>query len=193
MTSGIFQKTCPACATLIALETECCECGYAFDANPEIASAAQEAVEEELFEAYLTARVDQALAALLDARRELADAPGNFDKASYVMRRVNELNVLRNDIEAQRAKTAAARERLDLLRAAGSAVAAASESPTEAFRAAQAVRAQLATEGGSARTCPSCQAPAADDAALCACGYRFEPTLAAARGTALRDSTKSRD
>jgi len=176
MSSGIFQKTCPACATLVALKDERCDCGYAFDSDPDVASAAQEAVEEELFEAYLAARVDQALAALLEARKDLTDAPGNYDKASLVMRRVSELNTLRTDIETQRLKTAAARERVEELR--GAAVSpAASQSPTEAFRAAQAARAEMAATAADARVCPSCQTPLSSDATNCACGARVESTL----------------
>lgn len=176
MASGIFQKTCPGCATLLAREAENCECGYAFDADPELAGAQQEAVEEELFEAYLTARVDQALTSLLDARNELAAAPGNFDKASLVMRRVQELQVLRKDVEAQQSKSAAARDRVEQLRAAtGSPVA--SDSPTEAFRAAQAARAELAADAPGPRNCPSCQSSVVADAPRCECGYRFESAL----------------
>ncbi len=176
MSSGIFQKTCPACATLVALKDERCDCGYAFDSDPDLASAAQEAVEEELFEAYLAARVDQALAALLEARKDLTDAPGNYDKASLVMRRVSELNTLRTDIETQRLKTAAARERVEELR--GTTVSpAASPSPTEAFRAAQAARAEMAVTPADASVCPSCQAPLSSDATNCACGARVESTL----------------
>lgn len=174
--TSIFQKNCPACATLLRLEDERCECGYVFDGNPETADAAQQAVEEDLFEAYLAARVDQALASLLDARNELAATPGNFDKASQVMRRVHELRVLRDDLDTQRSKSSVARARVEDLRAT-----AASEGSTETFRAMQTARAERIAGGmASVRTCPACQATAASDAAHCPCGYRFESALGGA-------------
>lgn len=190
MTSGtIFQKTCPGCAAVLRPEDERCECGYVFDADPQVASAAQQAVEEELFEAYLTARVDQALASLLDARGELATAPQNFDKAALVMRRVHELRVLRTDLEAQKTKSATARDLVENLRAATSENQP-TDTPTDAFRAAQATRAQqVASPGSIARTCPACHAAAAEGVTRCSCGYRFESALSGGSIDSPRDST----
>lgn len=192
MTSGsIFQKTCPGCAAVLRPEDEHCECGYIFDADPQVASAAQQAVEEELFEAYLTARVDQALASLLDARGELANAPQNFDKAALVMRRVHELRVLRTDLETQKTKSVAARDLAENLRAAGTSENESTpDTPTDAFRAAQATRAQqVASPGAIVRTCPACHAAAAEGATRCSCGYRFESALSGGSIDSPRDST----
>lgn len=167
--TGIFQKACPACATLVQLDVPSCDCGYTFHDNPEIADAAQQATDEELFESYLVARLDQALSALEDARTQLSGASGNYDKAYQVMRRVHELNSLQAELAAQKAKSAAARERIQQLTGTGA--------PADVFRAQQAERADSIASQASADKCPVCRAPMSSGALRCDCGYRAEVSL----------------
>lgn len=140
----------------------------------------QAVTDEELFAAYLAARVQQALETLNAARDELAAQPHDFNRAVLVMRRMQELRDLRNEFDAQRARVSAART------AAGLELPPAEEHPAQepadqatpgaAFRTAQAEQAAriMAALATKPRTCPDCQALLAADAARCHCGYAIE-------------------
>lgn len=131
--------------------------------------------DEELFEAYLSARLTQALDTLNRARDELAAQPDDFNRALAVLRRVHELRDLQHQLQAQRARVRtppfasgvdATPEAAPLLQAA----------PGAAFRAAQAEQAEkiMAALSARPRTCPSCQALLDPHAANCHCGFRAE-------------------
>ena len=111
-----------------------CTCGYSFDQQPDAATE-QAAQEEELFAAYLSARVEQALNTLEATRAQLAAQPG-YDKALEVIRALQELRALRSEFEA-RAPNAAA---------SGNIGAAPGAEPSAEFRAQQAERAAKIAE-----------------------------------------------
>lgn len=111
-----------------------CACGYSFEQQHDGVSE-QAAQEEELFAAYLSARVEQALNALEATRSQLAAQPG-FDKALEVMRALQELRALRSEFET-RAPNAAA---------SGNIGGAPGAEPNAEFRAQQAERAAKIAE-----------------------------------------------
>ncbi|HEX7043761.1 MAG TPA: hypothetical protein VF203_04010 [Burkholderiales bacterium] len=136
------------------------------DARGESTSVA----DEELFEAYLAARLQQALGALDAAREALAAEPADLNRTLAVMRRLQELREAQVALETQRARVAAAREAAGMPPASpGSTVEAA---PGAAFRALQAERAEqvMAALARRPRTCPECQAPVAAGEERCGCG-----------------------
>lgn len=130
--------------------------------------------DEELFAAYLAARVQQGLEALEAARVELARQLDDFNRALRVMRKVQELRELRQELDAQQARVNAARSAAGL--APGPAdqtpQAVAQATPGPAFRTAQAERAAkiMAALAAKPLTCPSCQALLAAGA-RCRCGH----------------------
>lgn len=159
MAAGIFQKPCPACATLLAREATACECGYFFDAEGTDGDEAQQLAQEELFETYLTARLQQSLADLDAARATLAAAPTDTKTAYAVLRQVQTLQQQRLELLAQQEKVAALRARV------AEDSAAAGE-----FRAAQAARAaKIVERQTSPATCAHCSAPIAPDVGRCTC------------------------
>ena len=160
MATGIFQKPCPACATLLSREATGCECGYLFDADEDEGDEAQQLAQEELFETYLTARLQQALADLEAARATLAGTPTDTKKAYTVLRQVQTLNQQRLELAAQREKIAALRARVE----ANAAV------PPEEFRTAQAARAADIVERSAAPIiCAHCGTVIAADIGRCTC------------------------
>lgn len=159
MATGIFQKACPACAVLLPREAPDCECGYVFDAE-EDGDESQQLAQEELFETYLSARLQQALADLEAARAVLAAAPTDTNKAHAVLRRVTALQQHRAELQTQQEKIAALRARVTAV----SAVA-----PDE-FRSAQAARAAHIVETtGIDAHCPHCGAALAMRGERCTC------------------------
>lgn len=145
MATGIFQKACPACAALLPREAPDCDCGYVFDAE-EDGDETQQLAQEELFESYLSARLQQALADLEAARAVLAAAPTDTHKAHAVLRRVTTLHQQRVELQAQQEKVAALRARVPSI---------AASAPDE-FRSAQAARAAQVV--GAAIRCAHCGA-----------------------------------
>ncbi len=133
-------------------------------------AAPQAVTEEELFCDYLTARIQQSLDALNQARDELTGKPQDIARAAHVMRRVHELRDLKKQLELQRNRVDSARQ------AAGMQplIRAAETSGTAEFRAVQAEQAAkiMAALTASPRTCPSCQTPLlSDDVEQCGCGH----------------------
>lgn len=149
--------------------------------------------DEELFEAYLSARLGQALETLNHARDELAAQPQDFNRALVVMRRVHELRDLQAQLESQRERVNAARTSAGLEASdeiPGPVVAQAT--PGEAFRAAQAEQADkvMAALSARPRTCPSCQALLEPNRDQCGCGYVIKTeTTAAELGAAGQNAT----
>jgi hypothetical protein len=140
-------------------------------------TAAQAATDEELFEAYLAARVQQALEALNSAREGLAAAPDDLARANQVMRRVHELRDLRAQFDAQHARVNDARRAAGLQPAEAASSNGEQATPTPHFRAAQAEQAAriMAALSAKPRTCPSCQALLEANALQCHCGQAIAP------------------
>jgi hypothetical protein len=179
---SIYQKPCPACGTVVSTGTKRCDCGFAFGYSDETALLPEEQAlqEEELFEAYLAARVGQTVAKVESVRTELAADPANLRKADHLLKVVQEALILRDERDAQAAKTAyarkeaqAARERLS---PAAPDVPVQSDRPTEAFRAQQATKAEKIVEtftNTEIKKCPHCNTVLPVTSALCFCGYNF--------------------
>jgi hypothetical protein len=138
MTRSVFQKACPGCAAVIPADTHICGCGYDFQAGQPAAdgiSAADNSPpgDDELFAAYLTARIEQARAQLDQLCAELAQRPHDHAKAAQVMHAIHDLKGLKSDLEQQVGQLAPGPDAATL----GSP----STTPGEAFRAQQAARA----------------------------------------------------
>lgn len=171
---SIYQKPCPACGATVAIDTERCNCGYAFESagKDQLLPEEQALQDEELFEAYLAARIDQVVATVESARAELIADMSNHRKADKLLRTVQEALALRDERDAQAAKIAQMRESLSSKPGAP----ALSAQPTEAFRAQQAAKAEKIMEGfinTRTKTCPHCQTVLPVTSALCLCGYIF--------------------
>lgn len=156
MATGIFQKACPACAALLPREAQDCDCGYVFDAE-EDGDETQQLAQEELFESYLSARLQQALADLEAARAVLAAAPTDTHKAHALLRRVTTLHQQRVELQAQQEKVAALRARVSAITASA---------PAE-FRSVQAARAAQVV--GAATRCAHCGAALTAEQGRCTC------------------------
>ena len=173
-TYSIYQKPCPACGTVVTIDAKSCGCGHSF-ASPgdnDLLTEEQALQEEELFEAYLAARIDQAVSAVESARAELAADKHDRRKADKLLRAVQDALSLRDERDTQAARIRQIRESLP----PGPDTPALSAQPTEAFRAQQAARAEKIMEGFTntqTKTCRHCGTVLPVTSALCLCGYIF--------------------
>lgn len=179
---SIYHKPCPACGSVVSADAKRCDCGYAFGAADETAPLPEEQAlqEEELFEAYLAARVEQTVAKVESARIELAADPADLRKADRLLQAVQEALILRDERDAQSTKTTQARIEARAAREKISSeitdAPAQSERPTETFRAQQAARAEKIVEAFNnteTKTCPHCNTTLPVTSTLCFCGYNF--------------------
>lgn len=173
-TYSIYQKPCPACGTVVSIDAKSCDCGYSFDSVDKSGLLPEEQAlqDEELFEAYLAARIRQVVETVESARAELMADMSDHRKADKLLRTVQEALALRDERDAQAAKIAQIRESL----ASKPDAPALSAQPTEAFRAQQAAKAEKIMEGFAntrTKTCPHCQTVLPVTSALCLCGYIF--------------------
>lgn len=173
-TYSIYQKPCPSCGAAAAVNAGRCDCGHVFSptGNGEPSPEEQALQEEELFAAYLTARIDQAVEAVEAARAELAGDLSDRRKADKLVRAVQDALSLRDERDAQA-------DRIRQLRAALPSrpdEPVLSAEPTEAFRAQQTARAERLMEtfaNTETKTCPHCHIVLPVASALCLCGYIF--------------------
>lgn len=173
-TYSIYQKPCPACGTTVSTDAARCNCGHSFRSGEkeELLPEAQALQEEELFGAYLAARIDQAVAAVESARAELAADVSNTRKADKLLWTVQEALALRDERDAQATKIAQLRESLE----SNPAEPSMSAQPTEAFRAQQAAKAEKIVENfrnTQTKACPHCKTVLPVTSAMCLCGYIF--------------------
>lgn len=173
-TYSIYQKPCPACGAVVAVETQNCTCGYGFDSmsTDERLPEEQALLDEELFQAYLLARIEQAVETVEYARAEFAAEISNRRKTDKLILAVQEALALRDELDAQTLKIAQLRESLP----AKSEAPPLSAEPTEAFRAQQAAKAEKIMESFSntqTKTCPHCKTVLPVSSALCLCGYIY--------------------
>lgn len=171
---SIYQKPCPACSAVVSIDAKNCNCGYSFDSSDSnvLPSDEQALQEEELFEAYLAARVDQIVEKVESARAELIADMSDRRKADKLLRSVQDALALRDERDAQAAKIAQIRESL-ASKMDGPALSA---QPTEGFRAQQAAKAEKIMEGFAntrTKTCAHCHTVLPVTSALCLCGYIF--------------------
>ena len=181
-TYSIYQKSCPACGATVSRDTKRCGCTYSFESVSQDAQLPEELAlqEEELFAAYLAARVDQAVATVESARAELAADPANSRKAARLLQTVQEALTLRDEREAQATKIEQAQGVTHAARAALTTsspdVPVQSAQPTEAFRIQQAAKAEKIAEAFTnteTKKCPHCKTILPVTSALCFCGYIF--------------------
>ena len=187
---SIYQKSCPACGALVARDARQCQCDHVFSSSDDgtLLPEEQALQDEELFEAYLAARVQQMISTLESARMELAADPVNERKAARLLQTLQDALMLREERDAQAAKTELARQAAQTVRANVSAATAIPEEagsteapnqsaePTEAFRAQQAAKAAKimeAFENTQTKECPHCKIVLPVSSALCLCGYIF--------------------
>ncbi len=173
-TYSIYQKPCPACGAVVAVETQYCTCGYGFESvsTDERLPEEQALQDEELFQAYLLARIDQAVETVEAARAEFAAETSNRRKTDKLILAVQEALALRDECDAQTLKIAQLRESLPVNPEAPSL----SAQPTEAFRAQQAAKAEKIMESFAntqTKTCPHCTTVLPVTSALCLCGYIY--------------------
>ncbi|BAV34281.1 hypothetical protein SCL_1990 [Sulfuricaulis limicola] len=173
-TYSIYQKPCPACGMVVSIDAKSCDCGYSFESSGsnDLPSAEQALQEEELFEAYLAARVDQVVAAVEAARAELMADISNHRKADKLLRAVQDALTLRDERDAQAAKIRQMRESLP----AKPDASPLSAQPTEAFRAQQAAKAERIMEAFAntqTKSCPHCRTVLPVTSAMCLCGFIF--------------------
>lgn len=186
---SIYQKSCPACGALVARDARQCQCDHVFASSDDALLPEEQALQdEELFEAYLAARVQQMISTLESARVELATDPASERKAARLLQALQDALMLREERDAQAAKTELARQAAQTARANVSAATAIpdeagsteapkqSAEPTEAFRAQQAAKAAKimeAFENTQTKECPHCKTVLPVSSALCLCGYIF--------------------
>ncbi len=179
---SIYQKPCPACGAAVSTGTKRCECGYSFESSSgdTLLPEEQSLQEEELFEAYLDARVGQTVERVESARTEFIADPINRRKADALLQAVQEALTLRDQRDAQAAKIAQAREAAQMARTqlapATPDAPVMSAEPTEAFKAQQAAKAEKIVEGFAntqTKTCPHCKTVLPVTSVLCLCSYIF--------------------
>ncbi|MBI3547055.1 MAG: hypothetical protein HY081_10795 [Gammaproteobacteria bacterium] len=173
---SIYQKPCPACGALVSTSAQRCDCGYAFGSGNDAPLPEEQVLQdEELFEAYLTARVDQMVAAVETARVELMADPNNSRKTVNLVQAIQEALSLRDQREAQAAKILDARQQLQIAHGKNP-LENNSSTPTDAFRAQQAAKVEKimeAFENTKTKKCPHCKTTLPITSALCLCGYVF--------------------
>ncbi len=105
--SNIFHKVCPQCASTLALAVVTCGCGYSFESSDSERSQPtleQIAEEQQLYEEYLRARVQQAIEAACGAADAAAMDPGNTLKAAEALQSVDFAETAKGKLVAQVAR-----------------------------------------------------------------------------------------
>ena len=110
---SIFQKPCPACALSVSVGAERCQCGHAFESSIKNQTPQEAALrDEELYEAYLGARAQQAKQVATDATRALMEEPDDAERMSAAQLASEVASAIAADHAAQCAKIAALRRAL---------------------------------------------------------------------------------
>ena len=113
ISSSIFQKPCPACASSVSVSAARCGCGHIFETATNSLSPLEAALrDEELYEGYLAARADQARQAAHSAEQALAEDAGNPELTSAAMLAIEVARSIDSDLAEQRNKIAAMRNAL---------------------------------------------------------------------------------
>jgi hypothetical protein len=106
---GIFYKDCPQCASTHAATTVRCGCGYHFDPDQVDSDDARLELavhEEQLYEAYLSARLSQARDAVGTARRLHRQDPKDDNRTQTLRDAEERLKAAEAELAIQREKTA---------------------------------------------------------------------------------------
>jgi hypothetical protein len=177
-TRGIFQKTCPSCATHVSIDEQLCRCGYSFRSGIDAGElpAEEDQAQQQLLREYVKARLAQATQTLEGLLAALSMDPKNFDKANRLMQAFADVRTLRAELK----DLSAMADDVDLIEAATKALAATPmpAQPPQAFRAAQARKAETIMQAAGMKTkeCGKCRAVVPQPAVLCFCGYVFSHT-----------------
>jgi colicin import membrane protein len=151
---GIFYKDCPHCAATHAAAADLCGCGYVFSGEkldePELAPelAAQE---EKLYEAYLAARLEQAILEARDAQKMADIDPQNQQKAQIAAERASAIAIAQADFDTQARKTAEAVRMAEITKSARAARHRAGENATKVVRLATSTAAAQKNHAGTHR------------------------------------------
>lgn len=106
---SIFTQDCPRCGTTNSASTRACACGHVLEANPDSPGAAQiMSQEEEAYEAYLSARLEQARIAAERAIELLSSNPTDRENVAQAERANRQLAEINNEYEIQLANVEAA-------------------------------------------------------------------------------------
>jgi hypothetical protein len=174
-TRGIFQKTCPSCAAHVSIDEQLCRCGYSFHTGIDVGElpAEEDQAQQQLLREYVKARLAQATQTLEGLLAALSMDPKNFDKANRLMQAFADVRALRAELKDLSVMV----DDTDLIEAAAKALAATpmSAQPPQAFRAAQARKAETIMQAAGMKTkeCGKCRAILPQPAVLCFCGYAF--------------------
>jgi len=110
LSSSIFRKPCPACASSVSIDAACCDCGHVFESSAHPLSTIETALrDEELYEGYLAARAEQAQQAARTAHEALASDVKNPQLASAAALAKEVSISIDDDLAEQRSKLAGIR------------------------------------------------------------------------------------
>ena len=113
ISSSIFQKPCPACATSVSVGAARCHCGHQFESSATCLSPEEAALrDEELYEGYLAARAEQSQQAARAAEQALSDDASNLEMISAAALAREVAKSIEDDLAEQRGKIAAMRSAL---------------------------------------------------------------------------------
>lgn len=112
ISSSIFQKPCPACAITVSIGADRCQCGHIFESSQNQSPQEIALRDEELYESYLSARVQQARQAADNAEQALAEKPRDPELISAAELAREVARSIEVDLDAQRVKIAALRRAL---------------------------------------------------------------------------------
>jgi hypothetical protein len=173
--SGIYQKTCPSCASQVSIDDARCNCGYSFrnDADASDLPPEELLAQIQLQQEYVKARIAQSMENLEVLHAALQADPKNFDKANKLMTAFAEVRGLRAELAELAASSAELTGSVKKVAEPGM-----SSEPSAAFRAAQLLKAEkiMQAAGMATKECIKCHAVLPQRAALCFCGYAFSQT-----------------
>jgi hypothetical protein len=110
ISSSIFQKPCPACATIVSVGAARCDCGHLFETSANCPSPEEIALrDEELYEGYLAARAEQSQQAARAAEQALSEDASNPELISAATLAREVAISIENDLADQRSKIASMR------------------------------------------------------------------------------------
>lgn len=107
--ANIFLKSCPECASRIAVQAQACSCGYVFETGEisDLLTPEARAREEQLYEEYLRARAEQAQEGARLAAELAGRYPHDLEKAAVAAREQLAAQQAESELAAQAARVAA--------------------------------------------------------------------------------------
>jgi hypothetical protein len=107
LSSSIFQKPCPGCASSVSVSAARCDCGHVFEtASSNLSPLEASLRDEELYEGYLAARAEQAHQVSYAAEQALAEELDNPELASAAALAKEVAKSIDDDLAEQRNKVA---------------------------------------------------------------------------------------